>query len=243
MRIFRLDEVDLGRTASVGGKAANLGELMGAKYLVPTGFVITAGDDKQIPPGLAKQSLKMFDELKLEKAAVRSSGVNEDSKERSWAGQFVTILHVERKGLLKAIETCRQSVKSTRSPSYGKTADLAVIVQKMIYGDVSGVAFSVNPVNGSKSEVVIEAVKGLCEPLVQGTVTPDNYTADKQSGKVKASSVVSANPDGVLKPKQLKQVFELVYSVENHFGYPVDIEWTYKTGKLYLLQARPITTL
>ncbi len=240
MGVLSLTDVTMQDVNLVGGKAASLGELLHANHRVAPGFVITA-DQTQMSAELVKEVVAALDRLGLTRVAVRSSGVSEDSKDQSWAGQFVTVLHVQRDGLLKAIQDCWDSATTARAAAYGQPGQLAVLVQQMIDGDVSGVAFSVNPVSGSADELMIEAVIGLCEPLVQGTATPDNYLINKTTNAVVSKDIVQSRP--VLSGKQIQAVAALTKSIEDHYGFAVDIEWSFQNDQLYLLQARPITTV
>jgi rifampicin phosphotransferase len=210
--------------------------------------------------------LRAYDELELGNVAVRSSGVGEDGNEQSWAGQFETLLHVQRDNLLEAIQACIDSATSARAQAYagGEAIKLAVLVQQMVHSDAAGVAFSANPVTGNRAQVIIEAVYGLGEQLVQGTATPDMYIVGKDSGMIvgqdithkptfltyhKGATVEADVPihkqnESALSLRQLGEITELVKQVETHYDRPIDIEWAYgPDGKLYLLQARPITTL
>lgn len=220
-----------GSIAVFGGKADNLLKLAN-EFRVPEFFVIVS-DDK------LDHVFEKFDALGAEKVAVRSSAVNEDSKDAAWAGQLETVLNVERSGLLEAIQRCRESAHSERAKAYGEergveSGGVAVIVQKMLQSRVSGVAFSKHPVTG-EDKVVVEAVQGLGELLVGGTVTPDTYI---EGGERYLSSSAA-----ILNDKELEEVVLLTKRVELFLSYLVDIEWAYEDGSLYLLQARPITTI
>lgn len=110
-------------------------------------------------------------------AAVRSSAVGEDSEERSFAGQHETVLGVERAGFLQAVRACWSSLYSERALAYRRgrgpsPGAMAVLVQRMVPAEASGVMFTVNPVSGSWRELSIEAVWGLPEGLVSGQVAP-----------------------------------------------------------------------
>ncbi|HSE61371.1 MAG TPA: PEP/pyruvate-binding domain-containing protein [Candidatus Saccharimonadales bacterium] len=260
MSIKYLTDIRASDTPLVGGKAARLGELMAAGHQVPTGFAVLAGSaisDEEL--------LTAYEELELENVAVRSSGIGEDGKDKSWAGQFATLLHVTQSELCQAVQTCIASAQSARTRAYasGESFDLAVLVQQMIHSEIAGVAFSANPVTGNRNELVIESVYGLGELLVQGTATPDNYLLTKQGNLLdqdiatkltfltyeQGATIEAAVPphkqnNPSLKPRQLKELARTVTAIEDHYGYPVDVEWAYgTTGQLYILQARPITTL
>lgn len=251
----------------VGGKGLSLGLMTQAGLLVPPGFVITTAVSGSIEQ-ITQELFVAFDELGVERVAVRSSAVAEDSADASWAGQFESYLNVERAGLLKAVQDCWTSVKDAQE--YASTQDvsdnqlsLAVVVQAMVDSEVSGVAFSVNPINHDANQIMIEAVYGLGELIVQGMVTPDNYVLAKDSTQVISSQIASktnmlAYKDGENKElpidqskqdasslgeDQLEDLKELIMKIEDFYGSPQDIEWAYAKGKFYIVQSRPITTL
>jgi len=138
---------------------------------------------------------------------------------------------------------------------------IAVIIQMQIASDISGVAFSLNPVNNSYDQCVINANFGLGETVVDGTVTPDEAIVDKVTKTIlkktpgkkdiatylkldggTQSETLAAPSDFCLSNKQILAVTALTTQVEAEYGKPMDIEWAYEDGQLYLLQARPITT-
>jgi phosphoenolpyruvate synthase/pyruvate phosphate dikinase len=264
MSVRHLHSIRGSHLPSVGGKAASLGDMLAAGHPVPPAFVITA-DEAILSPTLSSDILKAYDVLGSRHVAVRSSGIGEDGAEQSWAGQFATILHVDRNGLLDAVRECWNSANSLRVAHYahGISIDLAVLVQHMVHSDVAGVAFSANPITGNRDEIVVEAVYGLGELLVQGIVTPDNFVLSKHTGDIILQDIatkevklayagnqiaevpiaVEAQNIPALEPHQLQKIAQLTREIEAYYGYPVDIEWAFEQGALYLLQARPITTL
>lgn len=192
---------------SLGGKGVALVKLQEAGFLVPKFFIVPVGEKLDLDK-IAKKVL----ELKSKKLAVRSSAMVEDGKKHSHAGEFLTLLNVAPKDIVSAIKKVRAS-----------GPQMAVVVQEMIHGEISGVAFSANPVTGNRNEMIIESVKGLGEQLVSGKVTPTTKIINKKSAKDAVSTAV--------------------LKIEKHFGYPVDVEWTQKGKTVYILQSRPITTL
>ncbi|KKS78571.1 MAG: Pyruvate phosphate dikinase, PEP/pyruvate binding domain protein, partial [Candidatus Azambacteria bacterium GW2011_GWE1_42_9] len=135
----------------LGGKGASLVEMIQAGFSVPPFFVVPAGalDEKEI--------LAEFKKLKTKRVAVRSSATAEDSLSASWAGMLKSYLNTEEEDLIKNIEKCRVSINSPRAISYRKQKGLnkqkisvAVIVQKMIQSETSGVGFTFNPVTGNR---------------------------------------------------------------------------------------------
>lgn len=231
--IIWLDETT---NQQVGGKATNLMKLSHG-FHVPKGFVITPEDKSRDGDIFA-----YFDRLGANKVAVRSSATKEDSQTHSWAGQFDTHLNVDKAGVIKAIKVCKASGANIRAQAYGDLSEssggnIAVIVQVMVDARISGVAFSHHPVT-NEHVAIIESVRGLGESLVSGNVTPDTYVCSDPIEK----HAVSETP--VMTDDEITCVRDLVVGVEKYLGYPVDIEWAIDdSGILYLLQARPITTL
>lgn len=263
--VFDLSQASDLNTA--GGKAFALGKMIQAGFVVPEGFVISAKAYQAKTPELAADILQSFDELAADFVAVRSSAINEDGNEAAWAGQLDTFLNCQRDNLIEKVQQCWQSAGSARAQSYAKqkgldSTQVAVIVQKMIQGEISGVAFSAHPVTGSTEQLVIEAGFGLGEAIVSGEVTPDTYIVDK--GSLNASEKhlstqskmlikdktgqtvwqdLQPNQEPKLSDHQISELAKLVNKLEAFFGFPVDVEWTISNDTLYLLQCRPITTL
>jgi phosphoenolpyruvate synthase/pyruvate phosphate dikinase len=203
--------------------------------------------------------------------AVRSSAVDEDSAIVSFAGMHETYLNVTgTEAILQAIVRCWESGRSHQALEYRRQrglslekVQLAVLVQQLIVSDVSIVAFSMNPVTLNRAEVMINASWGLGESLVSGTVTPDTFVVRKSDLEVTSQTIADkgrmtvAVPGGTrevdvphflrseacLNKEQLIEVAQLAVSLEATMGYAVDVECAYASGKLYLLQCRPITTL
>lgn len=204
--------------------------------------------------------------------AVRSSGTLEDGAQASFAGLYVTILNVQRyEHLCDAIRTCWAALFDERVRSYlcdrnvEGAMGLALVVQRLIPAEKSGVLFSVDPVRGCDTQVLIEACFGLGEALVSGQVTPDRYSydwfeqqerersvAEKEVQCVRLSEApftrlepLDALQGGqeVLSAEEVRELVELALQVQENAGYPVDVEWA-KAGKhFYVLQSRPITQL
>ncbi len=202
--------------------------------------------------------------------AIRSSATAEDLPNASFAGQQETYLQIQSEdNVLAAIKQCWSSLWTARALAYrlrqgvpSSTVRLAVVIQHMIQADVSGVLFTINPVTGNTDEVVINAVKGLGEALVEGQVTPDMITVDKTIGSVKqlevgskAKVVVSTKQaiqerddttsqkhKSVLTNEQIVVLNELGKGIETRFGTSQDIEWAIENGHISILQARPVTT-
>ncbi len=199
--------------------------------------------------------------------AVRSSSPDEDLEGSSFAGEYETTLGVTRGRLEEAVRHSFASVFDERVVRYklqrGMKADrprIAVVVQRQLASDVSGVAFSLNPLNNCYDEAVINSNLGLGETVVDGSVTPDTYVVEKVRGEIVERSVASKShsvwldADGgtreatnelpeapSLSDAQVLSVAELAARAEAHYGRPMDIEWAIQNDDLYLLQSRPIT--
>ena len=229
MSITKLEDVRKGDVATVGGKAANLGELIGMGMPVPDGFVISD------PVDIFQNIRESYRELGAEFVAVRSSGIAEDGAKASMAGQHDTYLHCGESDLVKRIDDCWLSANNPRAVAYreenGITEDrIAVIVQRMIDPLYSGVLFTADPVTGDRNTMEMEWVMGTGEKLVSGEAIP----ASTQWLKHFMPAV----------PKGSQCLPHLALEIEGHFGCPQDIEWCVdKEYKLWILQARPITTL
>jgi pyruvate, water dikinase len=200
--------------------------------------------------------------------AVRSSACAEDSEAASFAGQQETYLNVRGKEVvLDRIRDCWASFFSERALFYrarkGNLADLgmAVVVQRQLTPDRSGVMFTIDPVRRRRDQMMIEAVWGLGEAVVSGNATPDHYVVTRD-GAVKQARVsvqevaVRADESGgvkqysltpeeggarVLDDTELATLAGVGRQLEDHFGQPQDVEWAFERGQLYLLQSRPVT--
>lgn len=181
-----------------------------------------------------------------EKVAVRSSAVAEDSEAASYAGQQETYLFVEgAEEVCRRVVDCWASFFSERALFYrsqkGSLEDLrmAVVVQKMVDPEKSGVIFTVDPVRRRRDRMVVEAVRGIGEQVVSGEVTPDHYALDRK-GKVKREKIVG---DRVLTDEELWRLGDLGRQLEERHGVAQDIEWAIVGEEIYLLQSRPVTTM
>lgn len=229
-----------------------------------------------MPKDIADSILKAYDSLCAQKkrkaipVAVRSSATAEDLPDASFAGQQDTFLNIGRDMLLKKVQECWSSLFTPRAIAYRKEKGFAhdqvlisVGVQELIESYVSGVMFTMDPVDGDKNKIVINASWGLGEAIVSGSVTPDEFTVDKKNNKIvdkhvfKKERQIVSDKKGSTKwveiPKDLqdkpaltdKQILELAkYSlkIERHYNFPQDIEWAMdKDGNFYILQSRPVT--
>ena len=203
--------------------------------------------------------------------AIRSSATAEDLPEASFAGQQDTFLHVSGdEEVIEFIRKCWASLFEARAIFYREENNfehskvyIAVVVQKMAFADKAGVMFTVNPSTGEEI-ALIEGSWGLGEAVVSGDVTPDNYQVDKRNNEIvnvtisdkkvmytndeDGTSVKIEVPEDkrkerVLSDDELIQLTEMGKTVQAHYGEPMDTEWAFEKDMLFLLQARPITTL
>lgn len=225
----------------------------------------------KIPSNVDKEVHAAFDALGAQFVAVRSSATAEDSSAASWAGELETYLNVQRPELMHNVKKCWSSLFTPRAIFYRiekgmahASISVAVVVQKMVQSEVSGVAFTVHPVSQDRNQMVIEAGWGLGEAVVGGLVTPDNYVIDKgeqllldvtvnaqdkmiskdKAGKTHEIPVPDDKREKQkLDGKTIMRLADLFSKIEAHYGKPQDIEWAYESSRIYVVQTRPITTL
>jgi len=200
--------------------------------------------------------------------AVRSSSPEEDLGEASFAGAYETVLGVNKKSLLNAIRYTFASCFDHRILIYKaqnnfdvSAPSIAIVIQKQIRSDSAGVAFSLNPLNNDYDELIINSNFGLGETVVSGSVSPDNFIINKQSKRIVSKTLgakevcVQLKKEGgttTTKPEQANQfsisdaqalaIMEETKKIETYYQKPMDIEWAIEDNRVYLLQARPITT-
>jgi rifampicin phosphotransferase len=221
----------------LGGKAGTLARLS-SQFSVPA-FMVVLPEDTPNQEDLAQALSGVSPSITW---AVRSSAQDEDSETNSFAGQLESYLNVPIDTLAVHVQKVRDSAKSERIQQYLKERGLkeagvpAVIVQEMIQADFAGVAFSVDPATSDPTWTVISAVAGLGDQLVSGE-------AEGQTYRVHSSGNLELPPESLLTKTQVQAVAKLCQDVAVWAGCPQDIEWAIEGGRLYLLQARPITTL
>lgn len=314
--IYWFSEVDKHDVDVVGGKGANLGEMVKAGFPVPDGFIVSSLAYFQFlkhnslttkinhlmktinfedPTSLMQVSshikkliqhgeiteelrdeifssyLKLGGVLKAPLVAIRSSATAEDLPTASFAGQQETFLniHGEANVLLK-IKKAWSSLFEPRAMFYRheKKFDhfrvgIAIVVQKMVHSETSGVMFTIDPVTNTKSKIIIEAIYGLGELIVQGSVTPDHYEVNKSSLEIEEKIVseqdtllekVGAKNQLVAVEKRradkqkisdntIRLLAELGKKLEKHYYFPQDIEWAIEKNRIYIVQTRAITTI
>ncbi len=284
--VVDLEDPAAGDASVVGGKAAGLHRLRCAGLPVPAAFVVTTeafrahfplaapGPPPSRPRLLAECARDIGEALAAPfpgtlPLAVRSSAAGEDGARASFAGQHETYYHVRAESLTDAIVDCWLSLWSARAQRYraGRSAEMAmaVIVQRMLQPERSGVCFTCDPTGGSPDQLWIEASWGLGAVLVDGRVSPDRWLLDREGrilrrhvGRKRHRVSVSPGPPrqgtrlepvpltlqgrAVLSPRRAAQVARYSLEAERLFGTPQDVEWAYEGNRLYLLQSRPVTT-
>lgn len=261
--ILQLADVSAEDAPHAGAKATNEALLMKAGFLVPEGMVLTtaafedfltANDPNLTSPSetIMNAPLPVDVVEALQSAAtilgdmplaVRSSAGAEDMPDASFAGQYETILNVQGfEAIAAAVRRCWASVFNVHVVAYRNArglerSSIAVLLQQLVPADTAGVAFTSNPVSGERDEVVINAVRGLGERLVSGEASPDEWTVSGEK------TICHRAPEAALDADLARLIAETARQVEAFLGHPQDIEWAMKDGQLFILQARPITTL
>jgi pyruvate,water dikinase len=202
--------------------------------------------------------------------AVRSSATTEDLADASFAGQQESFLNIKGKTeLILTIKKCFASLFTSRATYYRNKkgyrhtkASLAVVVQRMVDSDKSGVTFSRDPTNQTK-DIIVEAVFGLGEGIVSGTITPDAYLVSRELEIIKKTisdkkiavtrdsgggqTIVKLSPEKskqqVLKEYEIKKLAEMALRLEEHYKKPQDIEWAIEGEEIFIVQTRAVTTI
>lgn len=264
-----------------GAKAANLSKLA-ATHRVPPGFAVSAEATSTVMRGVLPATLALTIREAYERlsamtgdaelaVAVRSSAIDEDRAEASFAGQHETFLNV--RGCNEVIESLVRCVDSARTPEVmeyrrqrGLATDrieVAVLVQALVAADSAAVVFSANPINGSHDEVVVNSSWGLGESIVGGTVTPDTFVVNRKSWEVMRRDVAKKTTMTVrtefgtrevpvprvlqdspsLSDDEAVEMAQVAVRLEAHMGWPADVECAVAGKELFLLQCRPITQM
>ncbi len=204
--------------------------------------------------------------------AVRSSATAEDLPEASFAGQQATFLNVRgEEQVVKATQACWASLFTARAIFYREKNNfphmkvkIAVIIQRMVDADKSGVAFSSHPTTG-EPVIIIEAGWGLGELVVSGAITPDRYVVDKNTMKILEKKLgkqdkmrvkdplsgktievdVPSEKKGkqVLSDEEIVELAKIVKKIEEHYKAPQDVEWAIERGRIFIVQTRAVTTI
>ncbi|ORY36421.1 glutathione synthetase ATP-binding domain-like protein [Neocallimastix californiae] len=290
-KIISLNSKELADISQVGGKGYSLIKLSSLNLNVPPGIVLTpknnecqiilnkikdwslnnlvlsSSDKQDIEDNLKKLFPDDYNKILY---AVRSSSPEEDLAGASFAGNYETYLGTQfdllEEFILKSFISCIDYRVFKYKLEKGFTASdikIAIVIMKQVNCDVSGVGFSINPLNNDYDEAVITSNFGLGESVVGGIITPDEYIVNKISKKViteklgskdkivklnedNGTSVLEQNSENQkkssLSKEQIIQIVDKIIVIENSYNVPIDIEFGIENDILYILQARPITT-
>ncbi len=225
----------------------------------------------ETPPEIVAAINDAVSQLKMDRVAVRSSATCEDGGARAWAGQLQTYLGIPPEQIVHRVRDCWLSGFTETALSYGAELgfnacllSVAVVVQQIVASDVSGIAFSVHPVTQEPDIMLIEACYGMGEAIASGLIVPDQYIVERGSNNIVETLVGAQSKALFLAPgaaktewrqlgdegttrklskEQVVDYAKLLTHIHDHYGHPVDTEWAIQDGRLYVLQARPITTL
>lgn len=240
--VYRLGSLPADEVTA-GGKARSLSALTRFGQRVPAGLaVLPRGFDGDLltPRAAALLHRELARFPAGVRFAVRSSAAAEDSSTASFAGAYETVLDVEADQVVGAIAQVRASAGSGRVSSYAeatgtRAGDLAVVVQTMVPAELAGVLFTVHPLTADLATMLGTVVTGPGESVVSGEQTGEEFSFARPSGQYTG-------------PAALRQYAAVLHAeahrIEGSFGgVPQDIEWAVAGGKVWILQARPITTL
>ncbi len=229
----------------------------------------------KIPDQLAKLIIQYYEKLggplRSCLVAARSSATAEDLPDASFAGQQETFLNIKGEAnVVNKVRECWASLFTPRAIFYREEkkfdhfkVGIAVVVQKMIQSQTSGIMFTVDPVTNNKERIIIEAIYGLGELIVQGSVTPDHYQVDKNNFQILIKQVSEQKlqlikqgaktleikvPEHLSKKQKISdshivEIAKFGKRLHQHYFFPQDIEWGIEKNKVYILQTRPVTTL
>lgn len=252
---------------NLGGKGYQL-SLLNNICSVPEFFVVSFDSFNEINDSdVQNRILEYYNKMNFDLVSVRSSATVEDGVNNSFAGMFETKLNVTKDDLIEAIQCVVLSAKSDRVKEYCKlnsidynNLKMRVIIQKMVDSRISGVCFTRTTDN--LNSMLIEACLGLGEALVSGNVTPDTFQVHRDSLEVEKQVIgyqkkmlmlnekeyievpLSKQNLKKISNKEIKELVKTALKIERDLNYKaVDIEWAFENDKLYILQARPITTI
>lgn len=224
----------------------------------------------RLPGKMVSEIEEHLKKLNMDRLAVRSSSTLEDLSEMSFAGQYVTYLGVKKQDILKALVDCWKSLWNVRAMSYRKKNKVsalplhAVLVQEMVDAQSAGVIFTANPLNGIRSEYVVNASYGIGEAIVSGSVMPDEYVFDVVKDELIDQTIHKKNEkiilgkegietvgvqdqdrqQNVLSFEEVKSLVSVASKIQSLFKAPQDIEFAIdRKGIIHILQSRNITTL
>jgi phosphohistidine swiveling domain-containing protein len=225
-----------------------------------------------LPDAVVAEARARLSQVPVNQAfSVRSSSTMEDLASAAFAGQHETYLNCcGADQILEKIKACFLSLWFDRAIAYRhqqgfdhSLAAMAVVVQQMVQCEVAGVGFSINPVSGDLTEIIVDANFGLGESVVSGEGEVDHFAIDRSTRKVRSATIAKKSRKVVgvsggtkevhlseaegaracLNDAQLEQLTDLLLRIESSYSFPQDIEWGFANDNLYLLQSRPITAI
>ena len=239
--IFPLGKIPQGKKA--GGKAMSLSLMLeNIKVSIPFGFVITS--DSFENGGLLPAASSELDDLltKLDPRytyAVRSSAINEDGENASFAGQYETLTNVKVSDIKSAVSSVVSSANNSRVKEYTESFNeedqgIAVVIQRFVDPTFAGVVFTSDVITGKDDRMVGNYVHGEGEKLVSGSENADVFYIGSMKYSYEGPSEFK---------KYARKLGSYCTKIRKFYGMPMDVEWAVSEGKVYILQARPITTL
>lgn len=239
--IFSFKEISEDVSALCGGKGASLARLTKLGMPVPEGFVITASafDGELLPEALRELETLISTLSDKHTYAVRSSALCEDGENASFAGAYETVTDVKRQDIVSAVKRVAASADSLRVKKYAESSGtesggIAVVIQRFVRPEFAGVVFTSDPINGSAAAMRGNYVRGEGEALVSGEKNAEEFAFNAMK--------FSYTGKGEFE-RYAKGLFKCCERIRNGYGRPMDIEWAVSGGKVYILQARPITSL
>ena len=241
--VYALGEIPKEKEGEVGGKALSLHRMIRELGLpVPEGYAIAkdAFAEGEVLPKAREEILGVIESLDPKFAyAVRSSAIGEDGLNASFAGQYETVTDVRKEKVFDALKEVAASACGSRVKGYGESFSMegfgmAAVIQRFVKPEFAGVLFTTDPVTGRDDVMVGNYVAGEGEKLVSGQENASVFTI--QSNSMTYEGEVALRPYG-------KKLGRYCLKIRRAYGCPMDVEWAVSGGKVYILQARPITTL
>ncbi|OIQ92611.1 phosphoenolpyruvate synthase [mine drainage metagenome] len=260
--VLGLSEIDSVHAPLVGGKAFHLAQLHQAGFPVPDGFCLTTSATESWGDAAKQALLDAYRRMGGGAVAVRSSALEEDGEDASYAGIFCSVLGVSGEyALLHAVEQCVASLHAPLASQYRETLGIAtapamaVLILRMVAARSAGIAYTSAPLDSARRNIYVNAVWGLAEPLASGRVEGDGFVVSR-SGKLLQQNVAGKPfkltatgeqnlPEAMrtspsLSDAEAKKVAKLAIKAEKFFGRPQDVEFAFDHEQLWLLQSRPI---
>ena len=226
--MYALNKIPGDKMHYAGGKARSLSFMLThSKIRIPEGYVIPAGESA------SDEELASLDRSLT--YAVRSSAISEDGENASFAGQYETVTDVRVEDIPDAIKTVLASADNARVKAYAENAEgVGVVIQRFVKPQFAGVVFTSDVITGKDEELVGNYVHGEGEQLVSGSSNAYEF-------RINSIEFAYSGPDE-MKP-YAKTLGKYCAEIRRLYGMPMDIEWAVSGGRVYILQARPITTL